>query len=1109
MKRIILLALVSALAASALANVVVDTSFTTTEGFNAGELRWQNGWNGQTGYIVDPAGTGTFKMDAGNGGWLRIMYTALGARGGTGSTGPAAGSFDVGDVLRITWDTRYTFDSDTSINQIGQVGIRYNPYGYGGSWEAAPEVGFGIGYSTVDGLVFKPSWTSAESFSVSHADAGLDPGASDLTTDWLRVTWEVEHTGSGNWLVSSMNVENLDTLASWSYAGSAVNIMFNNSDAFLALRLDFNAGDLFTAQVDAAKYEYETIPEPVDLYVATNGNDSNPGTEALPLATLKGARDVIRSQGLATSGVTVHLREGSYQLSSTFSLSSQDSGIAGYPAVYQSYPGEEVIIHGAEILDPATFYPVTDPAILNRLPQAVQNKVLVCDLSSQGITDFGQLSQAHDHTMAPAELFFNERTMTLAQWPNEGFTLSGQVIRVGSLDPYEGAIFEYTDPRIEGWSSYDDVWVGGHWNVEMYDSMKIVAVDTVADTIETLQPPLTWGSAKIKNNRRMFYLNVLEELDIPTEYYIDRTAGKLYFYPPDTMTGSKIQLSMLNDKMFDLDNVNYVQFKNLTFEASRDKAIGTSSSSNIGIYGCVFRNVGDTSISCWLGEDIEVFSSDFYEIGHGGVRTFGGDYETLTHGNHKVENCHFYNYSRLRRTGSWPTRLERVGHQSRHHLVHGTWRSGFSFPGNDHLFEFNEVNNIMKNSNDTSGCGSGFNWAGSGTDIRYNFFHNYHGVPTHSIIAIGVYVDDGLSGNNVYQNVFYDLDMGFFSHGGRATVVDNNLMIDCDRSFNFMDPSLVTWWDSRFATLIQKLNDRYALGPDVQSLYESRYPHLVTISADLAAHDAEPGNIEYQYPKENVGTKNLIYNSGTPEIPANALDYGTFSDNYEMADGADAGFIDPGTLNFGLEPTSPVYSLIPGFQDIPFDQIGLYTDQYRTELPSLGDFKLFLPETAALVSNGSSIDFTWQSCQFADEYQLEIATDPEFSNIIRSINKEDMCYSYAVVTVDDLLDNDVYYWRVRAFTNSRSMNLDSKYNSGEPSFVLIMGDWDCEAVIAAGQGLDADLSGPAGVPDCYVNSYDLVKIAELWVTATDMDDFSVLSAQWMQCNDPQNGSCTN
>lgn len=166
------------------------------------------------------------------------------------------------------------------------------------------------------------------------------------------------------------------------------------------------------------------------------------------------------------------------------------------------------------------------------------------------------------------------------------------------------------------------------------------------------------------------------------------------------------------------------------------------------------------------------------------------------------------------------------------------------------------------------------------------------------------------------------------------------------------------------------------------------------------------------------------------------MKYGTFNDNHEMADGEDAGFIDPDTLNFGLEPDSPVFTLIPGFEDISFDQIGLYTNEYRAALPTRGNFKLFLPNDAALISSGGPVDFVWESCRFADEYQLGIATDPDFNNIISTVNKEEMCYSYVVVTVEGLSTEETYYWRVKALTNSRSMNLASKTHAGPAYFIL-------------------------------------------------------------------------
>ena len=80
------------------------------------------------------------------------------------------------------------------------------------------------------------------------------------------------------------------------------------------------------------------------FYVAPNGKDTNPGTEAKPFLTLAKSRDAIRAyrqtNSLPAGGITVYLREGEYNLSETFVLTPQDSGEEGKPVVYRSYPKE-------------------------------------------------------------------------------------------------------------------------------------------------------------------------------------------------------------------------------------------------------------------------------------------------------------------------------------------------------------------------------------------------------------------------------------------------------------------------------------------------------------------------------------------------------------------------------------------------------------------------------------------------------------------------------------------------------------------------------------------------------------------------------------------------
>jgi hypothetical protein len=82
-----------------------------------------------------------------------------------------------------------------------------------------------------------------------------------------------------------------------------------------------------------------------DFYIdPPNGNDSNSGTIDSPWKTLGRAR---RSAGTVAPGDTVFIRGGTITYSSSVGLmfGSSDSGAAGSPITYKTYPGEEVTIH--------------------------------------------------------------------------------------------------------------------------------------------------------------------------------------------------------------------------------------------------------------------------------------------------------------------------------------------------------------------------------------------------------------------------------------------------------------------------------------------------------------------------------------------------------------------------------------------------------------------------------------------------------------------------------------------------------------------------------------------------------------------------------------------
>lgn len=65
-----------------------------------------------------------------------------------------------------------------------------------------------------------------------------------------------------------------------------------------------------------------------DIVVSPHGNDRNPGTIALPLATLMRARDLARERrGSGNAPLAICLTAGTHYLGETLVLTPQDSGL--------------------------------------------------------------------------------------------------------------------------------------------------------------------------------------------------------------------------------------------------------------------------------------------------------------------------------------------------------------------------------------------------------------------------------------------------------------------------------------------------------------------------------------------------------------------------------------------------------------------------------------------------------------------------------------------------------------------------------------------------------------------------------------------------------------
>lgn len=165
----------------------------------------------------------------------------------------------------------------------------------------------------------------------------------------------------------------------------------------------------------------------------------------------------------------------------------------------------------------------------------------------------------------------------------------------------KGATFKYTDPRPSTWTDTSDVWMQGYWFYEWADgNLQIKAIDPAAQTVSTK----TASMYSVKAGQRYYYYNVLEELDSPGEWYLDRATGKLYLYPPSDLSGASVQLSLLADPMAVLNGCSNVTFANLMFEGSRGDGIVITDGTSNTVADCTLRllggravTIGDSSVS--------------------------------------------------------------------------------------------------------------------------------------------------------------------------------------------------------------------------------------------------------------------------------------------------------------------------------------------------------------------------------------------------------------------------------------------------------------------------------------------------------------------------------
>jgi hypothetical protein len=658
----------------------------------------------------------------------------------------------------------------------------------------------------------------------------------------------------------------------------------------------------------------------LDLYVSPQGDDTRNGRQASmsssgdggPFATLERARDEIRavkqSGALKDESVTVHLASGVFVLERPFELTEEDSGTMDAPVVYRAEKLGGTRVLGGPVI--TGFQPVTDPAALERLDESARGMVVSVNLPSLGITDFGPANGGG------LELFFNQQPMQISRWPNEGFV---KISKVLDDDPFvihgqhgdRTGRWVYDGDRPIRWQDEKDAWLYGYWFWDWSaEHQKIKNIDTENRIIELEKPYHHYGFRK---GQWYYAMNLLSEIDMPGEWYLDRESGDLFFWPPASLDDAEVFVSV-QPAAVKMSEVSNCTVRGIVFEGFRSTVVQIKGGTMNQLAACTIRNSGADAVSISGGTRSGVLGCDIYEIGGTGINLNGGDRKTLTPSEHYAINNHIHDYSRWYRMYRPGISLRGVGQRASHNLIHDAPHMAIFFGGNDHLIDHNEIHSVCYESNDAGAIYSGRDWTMRGTVIRYNFMHNVLGYENRG--CVGVYLDDMFCGTNIYGNLFYRVYRAAFIGGGRDNTYTNNLFVDCPKALH-IDNRAQNWAASMVDTT---MTDRYHAMPVTESPWKDRYPELLTILEDDPAA-----------PKGNRIARNIFYGEDWDDVYDKARPYIEFDHNLENVNpnlatpDAFRNTSLPKATDFALKTDSPAFAT--GFEALPLEKMGLYNDE--------------------------------------------------------------------------------------------------------------------------------------------------------------------------------------
>ncbi len=725
------------------------------------------------------------------------------------------------------------------------------------------------------------------------------------------------------------------------------------------------AGDKFTYVLAYETPTYNGYTEKdyplvddADIYVAVDGSDSNPGTFDKPLATFDGAVKKVRElKKSAKDGIVVAFKAGNYG-TLTARLTKEDTGTDEVPITYCKYGDGDVIFQNGIEVKEKEFVRISDSEKSKFLATAA-DKIYKADISDR-LTDGMDLSKAL--------VFSTGTTCAPAQYPNNGslrnftdryddhsviFTMPGIKSAVDTFGDLAGA-------KVMGYFKYE--WLGEEYTVESYDKSTGVLTFTNGGSYGIGYED---NDANGECNHSFYMFDFPTALDIEGEYWIDRKTGTLYAYEPK----GDYMFALEGDMLWLDGGVDHISFVGFNFQGSTETAFYAEASDYITIDQCKFYAMGGewavgfsyskdnysamngtTPSSKYVGSSHITFTNNEMSfLAMGAFRAYGAGrdrakeklqeqygwgednyYLNLVDDGSLIENNLIHDLGSADPfISSGISVTNYFGLDIRHNVLYNIAREAVGLNGQcrNTNFEYNVISNAMMQSDDGGAFYHGRSHEARGNVIRYNLFYN---IPT-GAGKYAIYLDDGMTGQEVYGNLFYDAgDVGILMNGGRDNYIHDNIFMETtgnrralwtnDKYYGAAVEAVETNSEMSYSDFVSSYTGLASLTDAQKARWMEEYPEMFEIIPDYKQYE---NSMCYVTPKSRY-ENNYMFNA-VKATDNNKYDLDDPSVKYSIVNNnvQDLSF---DTNEFFVDPTHGNYAIKDGAEimDIQFEKIGRY-----------------------------------------------------------------------------------------------------------------------------------------------------------------------------------------